>query len=270
MEFTRRELLAGFGGGTLAIGGLTLGRRPPRFSRYTYAAPDDDTNDGLLRVAWYETYNGAFVENHAGTTDDAATTLDPATEPAYVEEATLVTDVSGPVVSVGNVLPGDSGTLVVGLEVVDGDGAEPLDVWFRGVVTEDAENGLREPEATDGDTTPDDGELDETAFVEVWLDGSPLGSCDGIMDIDESLRAPLVARAPFADAFADDADAGDADGLRVFDDCLQPGALRCVALSWELPAESDNRMQGDTLGFDFAFAAGPCDGDSPFLVGGGE
>jgi hypothetical protein len=267
MEFTRRELLAGFGGATLAIGGVTLGRRSPRFSRYTYAAPDDDTNDGLLRVAWYETYNGVLVENHAGTDDGAAATLDPNSVPAYVEDATLVLDATGPVVSIGNVMPGDAGTLVVGLEVVDDGGAEALDVWFRGSVTDDAENGINEPEATDGDTTLDDGELDEAAVVEVWVDGSPLGSCNGVVDLDESLREPLVAAAPFADAFAPTVDAG---GLRVFDDCLAPGALRCVALSWELPADANNRPQGDALGFDFAFAAGPCGGDSPFAVGGGR
>lgn len=270
MEFTRRELLAGFGGATLAIGGFTLGRRPPRFSRYTYAAPDDDTNDGLLRVAWYETYNGAFVENHAGTNDDATTTLDPNSVPTYVEDATLVTDTTSPVISIGNVMPGDAGTLVVGLDVVDGEGAEALDVWFRGDVTDDTENGINEPEATDGDTTPGNGELDEAAVVEIWIDGSPLGSCNGVVDLDESLRQPLVAAAPFADAFAATANAGGAGGLRVFDDCLAPGALRCVALSWELPADADNRSQGDTLGFDFAFAAGPCGGDSPFAAGGGQ
>lgn len=266
MGYTRRDVLAGIGGGSLAVGGFTLTQRPRRFAQYTYAAPDDDTSDGLLRVAWYETYNGAFVENHAGASDGADATLDPGTAPAYVEEATLVTDVSGPVIAMGDVLPGDSGTLVVGLEVV-GETTTPLDVWFHASTTVDADNRVNEPEQVAGDTTPDDGELDDETLVELWVDDSPLGGCNGVLDVDESLRTPLVARAPIGDAFAPTSDAGDADGRRVFE-CLEPGALRCIALSWELPKSASNRIQGDSLGFDFAFAGTGCGGDSPFVVGG--
>ncbi len=268
MTLTRRALLTGIGGGAVAVGGFSLRRDPPRFSQYTYAAPDDDTDDTRLRIAWYERYNGSFVGNHAGTNDDLDATLDPDSGPAYVDEATFVTDVAGPVVSVGNVLPGDSGTLVVGLEVVNDDGAEPLDVWFRGSVTDDAENGVNGPERAAGDFTSD-GELDDAATVEVWRDGSPLGTCNGRKEFDESLEAPLVASASVADAFAPTADAGDADGLLALD-CVQPGALQCVALRWALPADADNRAQGDSVAFDFAFVGGPCGSDSPFAVGGAD
>jgi hypothetical protein len=269
MEFTRRELLAGIGGGTLAVGGLSLGRRAPAFTQYTYAAPDDDTADGAVRVAWYETYNGAFLENHAGTSDGFDATLDPATEPAYVAEATYVTDGSGPVVSVGNVLPGDRGTLVVGLEVVDREGAEPTDVWVRGALTADEENGRNGPELAGGDTTADDGELDEVALVELWRDGSPLGTCNGRKEFDEELEAPIVERAPFGDAFGSNADIGDADGVLVLEG-LAVGALRCVALAWELPIGTDNRTQGDGLGFDLSFGAVPTGAGSPFPLGGAQ
>jgi hypothetical protein len=268
MGFTRRGLLAGIGSGSLALGGLSLGRGSAPFVQYTYSAPEDDTTDGLLRVAWYETYNDAFAENHAGTNDGLDPTIDPSESPAYVEEATYVTASSGPVLSVENVLPGDHGTLVVGLEVVDTATTSPVDVWFNTAVTADAENGVNEPEQVAGDATPADGELDDETYVEVWLDDSPLGSCDGIRNLDERLRTPVVPRAPVADAFGSTSDSGDADGLRIFDDCLVPGALRCVALSWDIPADAGNSMQGDTLGLDVAFAAGPCGGDSPFLVGG--
>ncbi|MFC6874027.1 hypothetical protein [Halobellus marinus] len=269
MTLTRRELLTGIGAGALGVGGFSLRRHTPRFSQYTYAAPEDDTDDRRLRIAWYEKYNGGFVANHAGTNDTLETTLDPDSGPAYVDEATFVTDVSGPVLSVGNVLPGDTGTLVVGLEVVDGSDAEALDVWFRASLTEDSENGVNGPERAAGDTTEDDGELDDDAVVEMWLDGSPLGSCNGTKEFDETLESPLVAPAPFAEAFAPTADAGDAEGLLALD-CIPPGSLRCVALRWELPAETGNQAQGDSLGFEFAFAGGACDGDSPFVVGGTE
>ncbi|WP_049985513.1 hypothetical protein [Halobellus rufus] len=269
MTLTRRELLTGIGGGAVAIGGFSTRRGSPRFSQYTYAAPDDDTDDRRLRIAWYERYNGATVQNHAGTSDGLDATLDPDSGPAYVDEATHVTDVTGPVLSVGNVLPGDAGTLVVGLEVVDDGGAEPLDVWFRASVTADDENGVNGPERAAGDTTPNDGELDEVALVEMWRDGSPLGSCNGVKEFDESLESPLIAPTPFAEAFAPTADAGDDEGLLAFD-CLSPGSLRCVALRWEIPETAGNRAQGDSLGFEFSFAGVACGGDSPLLGGGSQ
>lgn len=272
MELTRRKMLAGIGGGTLAVGGVSLGQRTPRFARYTYAAATDDTSDGRLRVAWYETYNGAFQENQGGTTDGIDATLDPETTPAYVREASYVTDGSGPVVSVGNVLPGDSGTLVVGVEVLDDDAAEEfdaeaLDVWFQGRIVENAENGVNGPERAAGDVSPDTGELATSTRIEVWRDGSPLGTCNGRKEFDEQLESALVARTSFADAFAETAPAGSPDGVLALS-CLDPGALRCVALAWDLPATVGNLAQGDSLGFEFSFAAAPCGSDSPFRTGG--
>ena len=267
MKLTRRSLLAGIGGGTLVIGGLRFRQPPPAFTQYTYAAFTEDTNDSILRVAWYETRNGTFLENQAGTTDYYDATMDSETEPRYLEEATFRTDVAGPVLRLGNVLPGDSGTLVVGLEVVAEEAASPVSIWLSGVVTEEAENGRNEPERKAGDTTDNLGELATEATVEVWTDSSPLGSCDGLRTLDETLRAPVVPRAPFDDALYSDSTIAN-DGLQVFGDCLDPGTLSCVALAWELPMTASDRIQGDSFAFDFALAAGPCEGDSPFRNGG--
>jgi hypothetical protein len=269
MELTRRELMAGIGGGSLVVGGLSLRRRTPRFTNYTFAAPADDTTDSLLRIAWYETYNGDFVENHAGTSDGYNDTMDPTATPSPVREASDVIEGSGPVLALDDVLPGDRGTLVVGLDV-DEQATDPVEIWFRGAVTDDAENGVNEPEYAAGDDTPEAGELDEAAVVELWMDESPIGSCDGLRNYDEALRAPLVARAPFASAFGPSTGVGSEAGVRLFDTCLDPGTLRCVALSWSLPEDASDRVQGDSLAFDFAFAAGPCGGESPFLLGGDQ
>ena len=266
MTVTRRQLLAGIGTGTL-LGGLALGRQPPPF-RYTYAAPADDTDDSILRVAWYETYNGHFLENQGGTDDSINESLDPTQQPEPVAEASTVITQSGPVLGLSNVLPGDAGTLVVGLEVAQSEIGEPVDVWFQGTITADAENGRNEAEAAAGDATTAVGELDDEATVELWMDESPLGSCDGLRNFDETLRRPLIARAPFATAFGPNSTAGSETGMKLYDSCLDPGTLRCVALSWELPADASNQVQGDSFVFDFAFAAGPCGGESPFTVGG--
>ncbi|MFW6458849.1 MAG: hypothetical protein ACOCY6_05520 [Halodesulfurarchaeum sp.] len=267
MTLTRRQLLAGLGGATIVFGGTALARRPPTFSQYTYAAPTDDTSDAILRIAWYETRNGTFLENQGGTEDGEEATLDPDVTPEYLLEATERTDVAGPVLSLSNVLPGDYGTLVVGLEVVEEEAPGPVALWLAGELTESAENGINETERAAGDTTPDRGELDEEATIEVWSDNSILGSCDGLRTLDESLRAPIVERDSFSSVFAPDA-AIVTEGVRVFDDCLEPGTLRCVALGWALPESTGNQVQGDSLSFDFHFAAGPCEGDSPFLHGG--
>lgn len=268
MQLTRRELLAGIGLGTLGVGGITLGRGRPRFTYYTYAS-DGDLDDRRVRVAWYERYNGVFQETQNGTTGPGFDqTLDPDTAPAYVEEATFVTDANGPVLRIGNVLPGDEGSLVVGLEVVD-DGdfiAETVDVWLRAVLTDDSEQTINGPESVAGDTSATDGELDDEVFVELWRDGAPLGSCNGRKDFTEQLEGSIVARSPMSVAFGTGSDVSDADGERVFSS-VSPGQSRCIALAWEFPeATATNRSQGDGVAFDLVFAAAPAGGASPFTT----
>ncbi|WP_340098333.1 hypothetical protein [Salinibaculum salinum] len=266
MQLTRRELLAGIGLGTLGVGGVSLGHNRPPYSLYTYAA-DGDLDDRRVRVAWYERYNGAVQETHDGSaTLDFDATLDPDGPPAYLEEATFVTDTTGPVLSVGNVLPGDAGTLVIGLEVVDSDDfiAEPLDIWVQTRLRADSEGSLTDPEIDAGDVTPDDGELDEELFVELWRDGAPLGSCNGHKDFTESLEAPIVARSPMSDAFGAASDVGDTDGQRVLRS-VSPGQSRCIALAWDFPVSTaTNRSQGDSVAFDLVFVGVPAGATSPF------
>lgn len=261
MQPTRRQLLAGLGAGSLGLGlgfgwtSLATGR--PQFRHYTYAATDGPDARGV-RVAWYERYNGVFQEAQAGAADPGlADATDPDTLPAY-------TDAGGPVLTVGNVLPGDEGSLVVGLEVSDGEepAAEPLDIWLQTRLTSDAENGTNGPERAAGDTTPD-GDLDEELLVELWRDGAPLGSCNGRKDFTEQLEGPIVARSPVRVGLGPASDVGDGDGQRLFR-AVAPGESRCVALSWQFPESSaTNRSQGDSVGFDLVFA-GTSASASPF------
>lgn len=256
--------------GALGLGaGSVLARGHPAYTHYTYASPGD-LDDRRLRVAWYERYNGRYQENQVGaanaTLDES---LDPDALPAYVQDATFVTDSTGPVVAVGNVLPGDEGTLVVGLDVVeDADFvADSLDVWLQALVTADEENGRIGPERRAGDATDGDGELDDEVTVELWRDGSPLGSCNGRVEFDESLEGPIVARAPMREALGPTSVVGAPGGTRVFSG-LSPGASRCVALDWQFPADTaSNRSQGDGVGFAVTFAGVPVDAASPFESG---
>jgi len=269
MRLTRRKLLAGIGLGALGSYGTAVGRGRPQYTHYTYAA-DGDPDDRRVRVAWYERYNGVFQETQAGTDEERFdATLDPDTAPRYVTEATFVTDGAGPVVTVGNVLPGDHGTLVVGLEVADGDEfvTEPVDVWLRAGVGADTENETNGPERAAGDTSAGDGELDDELVVELWRDGALLGSCNGQRDFTEQLEGPIVAPAPMSVAFGPTSDVGDGDGQRILQS-VAPGQSRCISFQWELPFETaTNRSQGDGVVFDLRFGAVPVDEASPFTGG---
>jgi len=266
MQITRRDLLGAIGIGTIGIGGVTLGRGSPGFTNYTYA-DNGDVDDRRLRVAWYEQYNGRFLENQDGTTDPGLDdSLDPDSDPRYVTEAAAVTGASGPVIAVGDVVPGDSGTLVIGLEVTDEADvvAEPLDIWGRATITGNDENGINGPEGAAGDASTTIGELADDLTVELWRDGSPLGTCNGRKDVDESLGGPIVPRAPMSVAFGPSGTISDPAGHKLLDG-LSPGATRCIAFAWEFPWDTaTNRSQGDSIEFTLAFAGGPVGADSPF------
>lgn len=255
MRFTRRQLLAGIGGGTLAAGGIAAARpADPTFTKYTYAAPD--TDDGRVRVAWYERYNGAFLEHQNGTDEvTLVDALDPSTTPEYVVEA------SGPVISLTNAVPGDSGVLVVGLEVADDEGAEPLDVYVRATLTEDAENGVNEPELVAGDdTSSDKGELGAATEVVLWRDDVPGGGCNGEFEPMAGFGETAIANGSMASAFSGPL-ATDGE-LAV--DCLSVGSTRCVSLSWRIPFDTSNVVQTDSVGFDLEFGGVACGTESPF------
>ncbi|MFB6084368.1 MAG: hypothetical protein ABEJ94_09005, partial [Halorientalis sp.] len=103
-------------------------------------------------------------------------------------------------------------------------------------------------------------------LVEVWKDGSPLGTCDGTKQFDEDLEGPLVAQAPMREAFGSTSAAGSTTGLLALTG-LDPGESRCVALAWAFPYDAaTNRSQGDSATFDVAFGAVPEGGESPFTT----
>lgn len=268
-RLTRRQVLAGLGGASV-VAGVGVGRaaRRPAYSRYTYAQSDG----GVLRVAWYETYDDgsgtSFQESQAGTGEDNATrVLDPATAPAYVDDA------PGPAITLSDVVPGDSGVLVVGVEVEQvPEGQSGVDVWLRigsfdadgagWVPVTEAENGIVEPEAVAGDATPDDGELDEELRVDLWRDGGVGGvvsPCDG----RRGLAPLLVDGASLAAVTAASGPDAYGTGARLYE-CLTAGQSRCLALAWEIPATVGDRIQSDGVQFDVAFGATPCGDSNPW------
>lgn len=266
MKLTRRKLLGGIGLGTFGVSGGTFDRSRRDYSHYTYAA-HGDTDDHRLAIAWYERYNGRFQERQNGASDPGlADTLDPDSRPAYSTEATFVSDETGPGISLGNVLPGDEGTLVIGLEAVDGVAIteEPLDVWLQAGITADDENGVNGPELAAGDVTSTNGELDDELTVEIWRDGSPLGTCNGQKEFDETLEQPIISRTPMSVAFNSSSSIGSENGRRIVDG-LDPGEAQCIALAWAFPkATATNRSQGDSVRFDLRFGGVGRGTPSPF------
>ena len=261
-NLTRRSVLTALGGvglGTVAGSRLAAGRRQP-FSRYTLAQSTEGT--GSLRVSWYERHNGEPIEGSGGADAGAEATLDPETPPTYVEGA------PGAVVSFDGAMPGDDGTLVVGLQAVDAD----LNVWLRPRVTRDAENGQNEPELlAEGADTDGDGELDSLTEVTYWLDnGVVFGSCDG----QRGLLEPRLETAAGTDAAGTFRAVTDdfGDGVRLpFDggdgcpDALPAGGNRCVGFRWAIPESVGNEIQSDELSFDLEFVATACGDDAnPF------
>jgi hypothetical protein len=271
-HLTRRQLLAaaGVAGVGTGLAGAGLARataRDPPYTRYTYAAPGD-TDERRLRVAWYETYTTdgtrTFVEstNSSGETD-RTTVFDPASEPTYVNDP-------GPVISLPNVLPGDSGVVVVGLEAqpVDIDD-EGVDVWLQIGLTGNAENGVNEPESLEpGEDDPlgpgsgdaDSGELADEVEIRVWKDGGFMTGCDGDYDSlsETSLANDSLAAVSSTDPLA--------DGELVVE-CLPQGSARCVGFRWELPEGTGNHIQGDSAGFDLRFHGQSCGAENPFAGG---
>lgn len=266
---TRRSMLAGTG----AAGALALGvrrvRQPPAFTAYTYAQPLDGEDEGIaedgrrLRVSWYATYNGEVV-HYAGapedaTDDDSTSTSTEGEEPTNESASmpTFVEHLDGPALGLANVLPGDAGTLLVGLEALAPEGVEEgLDVWFRPTIVADEERGLTEPEIlAPGEDGTDQGELGGAVQVQIWHDDGLLGACDGRIGLDETVLAAGPATMAI-DVLSDG---------RLVVPCLAPGERRCLGLAWDLPAATGNAVQTDALRFDLAFVARDCGEGDPFV-----
>jgi hypothetical protein len=234
---TRRQLLATLGAtGTVTVGaGLGLASSTAPYNRFTYA----QSTAGGLRVAWYATYNGRFLgapragENET-TVSNASTVLSPTSGPGYVD------DVTGPVVDLGNLLPGDSGTLAVGV-LPDSD---PVGVWVRPRVLATAENGRVEPERTAGDADAE-GDLGQFLSMRLWEDsgtlGSGVGACDGRFVGDPELTD--------GETTVTEVETDLVDGVRVAD-CLDTGDRRCLGLAWRFVTGDDvDVTQTDSLAF---------------------
>ncbi|MFW6384927.1 MAG: hypothetical protein ACOCY7_02200 [Halodesulfurarchaeum sp.] len=253
--YNRRTILATIGAaGALTVGSGVVGGRSPPYTKYTYAQTGAE---GLrVSVAWYERYNGEFLEAQNDSTETNATTVtDPHQPPFYVPETT------GPILTLANVLPGDSGAVLVGLlaEQVP-ETLEGADLWFRPVLTGNEENGVTEPELKHGDeddvSENGSGELADALTVQLFIDDGLVGGCDGRYGVFDSA---IIDQTSLRNAFV-----SLESGVKLTDSCLNAGDHRCLGLAWELPAATGNVVQTDSVSFDLEFVGVGCGSENPW------
>ena len=149
-----------------------------------------------------------------------------------------------PAVDIGNLLPGDEGTLSVGLFV------EP-----------DSESGRAWMRLDSGAGS----QLSEAIEVAVWYDTGifGIGGCQGAENgptIDTITPAGATLADPGVLSEGIEINSG------VFDNgVIEPGERVCVALSWAFPTGSGNELQDSLTTFDLEFVAVSTDHDgNPF------
>jgi hypothetical protein len=229
VDLSRRRLLGSVAAtGAVSVTGLGV------FASETVAYTDSTTigTQPSVRIEWRETYNGDVVETGTESAD-------------------------GPILHVEDVQPGDQGTLAFRVSPAEDVSARTA---FSLSMTENAENGLNEPERKAGDdsTGAGNGELGDALEVVAWFDTGAygiegLGGCDATRDPGETT---------LVDGSLVDADEALSDGVTLGEGCLEPGQSTCVGISWSLPASTGNLVQTDRVGTDLSFTVQSCGDES--------
>jgi hypothetical protein len=235
LDFTRRDLLTAVGTtGVVSVSGVAIMTEPA--IAYPNSMQMYQGGDFTLEADWRETYNDTPLEDtRANRTSDGA------------------------VVSLADVVPGDSGTLSFRLAVVpdsedDDPSVEPsLSLNLPGT----AENDLTDSERERGDASGDGGELQEALDVKLWYDEGlanydVFGGDNAEQDAGETL-VTSGAEGSLADVAAAVTDVPlDAKG------CLGTDETLTVSFSWRLDSGVGNEIQSDSVTFDLEITARQC------------
>ena len=230
-SISRRKLLASLtAGGAAALGGLAA------FTSGSRAFPNSQrlqtgTIDGVL-LDWRETYNGRTL----------------------TESGRASTTPSGPAISLGNVLPGDSGSLSVRLRLETESADAPSDLAVEPELTFALTSDLSTPG------------LHEYVHAAIWYDTGlfgvgPLGADNAERDIGEGLVHPDASGTLGEVAAAlEDGVVLDAAPNAPLTSCLDGSGAVTVTFGWSFPLNQPdiNAVQGDTIEFDLSFNAIQC------------
>jgi hypothetical protein len=234
LEIDRRRLLAYLGGGALTAFGAGVLAERAFAVEYAHRMRIQQGSERTVTVEWSVLHNGKEV----GSGDQSA---------------------RGPIVSLGNVMPGDEGAILLEIGVPSDAGAPTRVVFDLVWYPEDPdrpganrENGRNEPERKAGDQTPGTGELASALDVTAWYD---TGTFDGVRTV---VDGPLLD--PEANGSFDDVGSA-VSGVALRADggtCLSPGTSVPVAIGWSLPDDVGNVVQGDSVSFDLRVSPERC------------
>jgi hypothetical protein len=169
---------------------------------------------------------------NGGDDDDRFTTRSDGTDDSDPSTASLLADpvdAAVPPVTLSDVTPGDGGRVDIEVSL----SGTPARLWARGAVTDADEGTVLEVERAAGDEGPP-GELQAHVDVRLWYDDGgeervayegPLAGLDAV-----SAWTPLT------------------------DACVAPGT-HTVHLRWDLPADTPNVVQTDSVTFSLGVAA---------------
>jgi predicted ribosomally synthesized peptide with SipW-like signal peptide len=146
---------------------------------------------------------------------------------------------------VEDIKPGHSGVADVNVSNI-GTAAGWLSMKLINCVND--ENGLLEPEIEAGDTTADEGELDQFLYLIIWFDDNN----DGVKQ--PGWRVLPGGEQPIIEGYFDGL-CGikiPIDGDPTYDK-LKPGMTWTIGIKWSLASEVGNIIQSDSLSFDVEF-----------------
>ncbi|WP_336036684.1 SipW-dependent-type signal peptide-containing protein [Halobacterium yunchengense] len=291
-ELTRRRVLAGLGGVGLASAAAGLGTSAYLNDTESFEGNSITAGTLDLKVDWQQTYTGPDgrvpVNAYPDHDDDGWQSTSDTNEYAPGEPLTLECSqlesgseldedvfespersTPGPItdqdhlVDLGDVKPGDEGEVTFSLHLCDNPGF----VWMTLNNIEEGPGDTPEPEPT-----PDEGELAENLYVEIWYDTD----CDNEFDDDEAIILGDGDGVHTDDVTLAQArsELQNADGLiplsnggingwnipagAVSRNCFDGDKQYCIGVHWWVPDEVGNVIQGDTLSFDLGFYTEQC------------
>lgn len=163
-----------------------------------------------------------------------------------------------------DVKPGDNGENTISLHVDDNP------AWICADLSEikNFDNGCTSAESADGDVTcgnpgENEGELQDFMAFNIWLDnGAGDHKCNNIKDDDETYVAQDIKIAAGVWPVVDSSTATSTVGAGITD--------ACVGVSWNVPLETGNIIQTDSLMGDITFTAYQTRNNLQFRCAGGE